>query len=851
MRTGQLLRLAWRESRTARRRLLLYMSSISLGVAALVAIDSFASNTQRSVREQARALLGGDLSLTSRQNYPRPIVLALDSLHREGVGLAQVSTFASMALVERTGGTRLSQIRAVTPGYPFYGEIVTSPAGQWGRLQSGRNALVDPTLLVALDARVGDTLTLGFAKFVISGTLVNVPGDVALASAAMGPRVYIPERYLKETGLLLFGSRVEHQTVVKLTAELPPTRFIFRFKQRLEQAGVRYRTPAQTEMNLTESIDSLRDFLGVIGLVALLLGGIGVASGVNAFVMRKIDTVAILRCLGATSRQVLAIYLLQAALMGLVGAAIGALLGVALQLALPGVLSDFLPVDVAVTVEPTAVGMGLLVGLWVALAFALRPLVALRNVSPLQTLRRESDADALRGAKFDPVRVLVALAIVLSVAGLGVARAEDPRQGLAFSGAIALAVVVLFGAATALSDAARRVVRPGWPFVLRQGVASLYRPGNQTRAVVLALGFGVFLMSTVYQVQHNLLRSVSVKLDASQANVVFFDVQDDQGTPLDSLIRSAGFRVVQRTPLVPMKIAAINGLSSAQIVGDTTRGRRRRAGWAMRREYRSTYRDSVVASEQVTAGKFHTGGTPASSIPEVSIDQGVAEDLKLVLGDTIVWDVQGVRVPTRVTSFREVNWTRFEPNFFVVFEQRALQDAPKQYVLLADVRGATAVPRLQRAVVGKFPNVSSLDLTLIQQTVGRVLDRVTAAIRFMAGLSLALGIPVLFSAVSATRRERLREGVLLKVLGATRRQVGRIMLSEYLLLGALGSVVGIVLSVGSAWGLMHFVFKQPFRPAVLPALGVALLMIAVAVSIGLLTGRDVFRETPMAALREA
>jgi putative ABC transport system permease protein len=827
------------------------MSSISLGVAALVAIDSFASNTQRSVREQARTLLGGDISLTSRQNYPRPIVAALDSLHGEGVGLAQVSTFASMALVERTGATRLSQIRAVTPGYPFYGEIVTSPTGQWSHLQSGRNALVDPTLLVALDARVGDTLTLGFARFLISGTLVSVPGDVALASAAMGPRVYIPERYLKETGLLLFGSRVEHQTVVKLTSSLPPARFIFRFKQRLEQAGVRYRTPAQTEMNLTESIDSLRDFLGVIGLVALLLGSIGVASGVNAFVMRKIDTVAILRCLGATSRQVLAIYLLQAALMGLVGAAIGALLGVALQLALPGVLSDFLPVDVAVTVEPTAVGMGLLVGLWVALAFALRPLVALRNVSPLQTLRRESDADALRGAKFDPVRVLVALAIVLSVAGLGIARAEDPRQGLAFSAAIALAVLVLFGAATALSDAARRIVRPNWPFVLRQGVASLYRPGNQTRAVVLALGFGVFLMSTVYQVQHNLLRSVSVKLDASQANVIFFDVQDDQGAPLDSLIRAAGFKVVQRTPLVPMKIAAINGVSSVQIVGDTARGRRRRAGWAMRREYRSTYRDSVVPSERVTAGKFHTGGSPAASIPEVSVDQGVAEDLKLALGDTVTWDVQGVRVPTRVTSFREVNWTRFEPNFFVVFERRALQDAPKQFVLLADVPGATAVPRLQRVVVGKFPNVSSLDLTLIQQTVGRVLDRVTAAIRFMAGLSLALGIPVLFSAVSATRRERLREGVLLKVLGATRRQVGRIMLSEYLLLGALGSLVGIVLSVGGAWGLMHFVFKQPFRPAVLPALGVALLMIAVAVSIGLLTGRDVFRETPMAALREA
>jgi putative ABC transport system permease protein len=379
-------------------------------------------------------------------------------------------------------------------------------------------------------------------------------------------------------------------------------------------------------------------------------------------------------------------------------------------------------------------------------------------------------------------------------------------------------------------------------------VAALYRPGNQTRSVVLALGFGVFLMSTVYQVQRNLLRTVSVKLDASRANVLFFDVQGDQGEPLDSLIRAKGAAVVQRTPMVPMKISSINGVPAAKLNADTAR---RRAGWAVRREFRSTYRDSLVPSEKLTAGKFHTGGSRAPAIPEVSVDKGVARDLKLSLGDTIVWDVQSVLVPTRVTSFREVTWTRFEPNFFIVFETRALEKAPKQFIVMADVRGDAAVARLQRDVVTRFPNVASLDLTLIQQTVGRVLGKVTAAIRFMAALSLALGIPVLFSAVSATRRERLREGVLLKVLGATRRQVGRIMLAEYLLLGGLGSLVGVVLSAGGAWALMHYVFKQPFLPAFGPALLVALLMIGIAVSIGMLTGRDVFRETPMAALREA
>ena len=866
MRSSQLFALAWRESRTARRRLLLYMSSISLGVGALVAIDSFASNTQRSVREQARALLGGDIALNARSDYTKPVLAVLDTLRKEGVGVADITTFASMALVPRSGGTRLAQIEAVTPGYPFFGDIVTNPAGAWSRLDKERVTFVDPSLLIALDAHVGDTLSLGAARFEIAGTLVSVPGDVGV-STTIGPRVYIPARYLKETSLLMFGSRSERKTLLKLTNTLTPARFIFRFKTVLEKEQVRYRTAAETEFNLTQAIDQLRDFLSIIGLVALLLGGIGVASGVNAFVMRKIDTVAILRCLGATSAQILTIYLLQAVVMGLIGAAFGAVLGVGLQLGLPLVLKDFLPVDVHVSLEPTALLTGMLVGVWVALIFAMRPLVALRNVSPLQTLRRESDADALRGAKFDPIRVLIALVIVLSVATLGIARAENPMQGLGFAAAIAVAVGVLYGAAALLSASARKVVRPSWPFVLRQGVASLYRPGNQTRSVVLALGFGVFLMSTVYQVQDNLLRTVSVKMDASKANVLFFDVQDDQGAPLDSMIRAKGFSVAQMTPMIPMKIVSINSLSGEQLIvpdtaarGEGRGGRGGRGGdgggggggrgrGMLRREYRSTYRDSLMPSEKVASGHFHTGGTK-DAIPAVSLDRDAARNLRVTLGDTITWDVQGVQVKSRVTSLREVNWTRFEPNFFAVFESRAMAKAPKQFILLASVPGDAAVARLQRDVVMRFPNVASLDLTLIQRTIAKVLDKVTTAIRFMAGLSLALGIPVLFSAVSATRRERLREGVLLKVLGATRRQVGRVMLAEYLLLGALGSLAGVVLSVGGAWALMHFVFKQPFVPALLPAMLVALLMIGIAVSIGMLTGREVFAQTPMAALRE-
>ena len=845
---GRLMKIAWRESRTARRRLLLYMSSISLGVSALVAIDSFTENVSRSVQEQSRALLGGDVVISSRSPYSKKVTALLDSLERTGTGVAKITTFASMGLVQRTGGTRLVQVRAVAPRYPFYGEITTTPAGRWSALQRGRYAIVDPSVLVSLDARVGDTLMLGTARFEILAAIRNVPGDVGV-SAAIGPRVFIPDAYLQETGLLIFGSRAEYETLLKMPPGLTPARFAARFNPVLSSdiPRVRLRTVAENEFNLTQSIDQLGNFLGVVGLIALLLGGIGVASGVHAFVMRKIDTVAILRCLGATSGQVLIIYVLQAAAMGLVGALAGAALGVAFQFALPWALKDFLPVDVQVSLAPTAISLGLGVGVWVALIFSLRPLLALRRISPLQTLRRESDAQVMRRAQRDSAAMVVSFAIVASVLAIALARAGTVERAVGYAMAIAAAIGALWATAALLSFSARRLLRPRWSFVLRQGIANLYRPGNQTRSVILALGFGVFLMSTLYQVQKNLLRQLDLRLEQARANVVFFDVQEDQAGGVDSLIRSGGHSLVSRTPIVPMRIAAINGQQLSAMMSDTARATRR-PHWALRREYRSSYRGEQLPSDKVVEGAWFS---PSDTTPQISVERDLARELRVSIGDYITWNVQGVMIPAKITSFREVTWARFEPNFFVIFNPGPLATAPKQFALLANVPTPAGVAQLQRDVVRRYPNVSSLDLTLIQNTINNVLGKITSAIRFMAIVCLAFGIPVLFSAVAATRRERLREGVLLKTLGATRRQVGRIMLAEYALLGALGSLAGVLLSVGGAWALMRFVFEQTFSPALGPVLLVGAAMTGLAIAIGLATGREVFRETPMAALREA
>lgn len=837
--------LAWRESRSARRRLLLATSSITLGVAALVAIDSFAANVSRSVREQSRTILGGDIALGSRRGLSDTVSTLLDSLEREGHVIARETAFPAMAVLPRSGATRLSQVRAVSDSFPLYGDITTEPAGRWPLLRTEAVAIVDPGLLIALDAAVGDTVAIGLGRFVIAATVRDAPGVPEFAQV-IGPRVFIPARYAPETQLLVFGSTSQHEAFIRTTEN--PADLARDLRARLRAEGVRVRSAEDAERGLTEAIDQLRQFVGIVGMVALLLGGLGVASGVHAFVARKIDTAAVLRCLGASSRQVLAMYVSQAAVMGVIGAAIGAMLGVAVQLSLPGLAAGLLPVDVTPRPEPRAILLGLGVGAWVALIFALRPLLALRHVSPLQTLRRDVDSRVLRMGR-DPAGIIVSLTIVASVLGIAFARTSEPRAALAMAAGTAAAIALLMASAWLLSWLARRFVRARWPYVVRQGLSNLYRPGNQTRAVMLALGFGAFLVTTLQVVQTSVLRRFDFAAAASRANTVFFDVQEDQIGGLDSLVRASGAEVLQSVPIVTMRIASVGERRAREMLADTNRGPGQ-GRWALRWEYRSTYRDSTTAGERIVEGEWFSTTPPADRIAELSLEQDIARDLRVKVGDVIVWDVQGVEIPARVTSLREVTWARFEPNFFAVFRPGSLDAAPKQFVMVGRTAGQAATATLQRAVVARYPNISSIDLSLIRETVDRIVGRVSAAIRFLAVLGLVMGIPVMLSAIAATRRERVREAVLLKTLGATRGVVARIMAAEYFALGLLGSLTGVLLATAAAWGLVHFVFELPFAAALVWPAAIVLAMTALTVVIGMLGAREVFARTPMEALRD-
>ncbi len=847
------LRMAARELRASWRRLLVLTGAVAVGVAALVAINAFSDNLRLSVKDQARSLLGADLALISRRPFPAVAEAVLDTISRGGA-VARVSQFAAMAYVPRTAGTQLVQITAAEPGYPFYGEIGTAPAGAWAHLHDCTCVVVEPALLAQLSAQVGDTLSLGEGRFTILGVTTVIPGDVGVR-AAFGARVFIPWRSVEATGLLGFGARAEYAAYVRLPADADAIKLAERFRNTLRPERVRIRTVEEDRNNLTETLDRLGNYLGLVALMALLLGGLGVASAVSVFIRRKLDSIAVLRCLGASSGQVFSVYLLQAAGMGLLGSIAGVLGGIVIQQGLPLLLRDFLPVTVSSAPSLRAIGLGLLVGLWVSTIFALLPLLSVRRVPPLAALRRDVDPAP---ARRDPLTIPTLVLLALSIVGLTLLQVGNWRTALWFSLGIGGAVTVLWLTSLGLTRAVRRWSPARWPYVWRQGLANLHRPANQTTTVVLALGFGAFLLATLYLVQHNLLRQLDLSGGKARPNLVVLDIQPDQLAPAESLLKADQLTLMGPVPIVPMRISAINGrpvlrTGDDSVDVDSTAGRgpggtQRRAGWAVRREYRSTYRDTLVSSEKLIAGKWWSPKDVPASPWAISIEVGLASELGVTLGDTITWDVQGLPVVTHITSMREVNWARFEPNFFVVFQPGVLEKAPQSALLLTRVEDPAARGRIQRRLVERFSNLTAVDISTVQAAVEKLVGQVTLAIRFMALFSLITGAVVLAGAVATSRYQRIREGALLRTLGGTRGQILRIVAAEYTALGLIAAVAGLGLAMVAAWALARWVFESPFGvPASIGVLG--FLVVAGTALVGLLNSQDVVRRAPLEVLR--
>ncbi len=835
--------MAWRDSRGSRKRLALYLSAMVLGVAALVAIRGFGDNLSRTVDEEAKSLLGADLRLEADQPFDDSTEVLIDSL---GGRQSRRLSFGSMAVFPTTGDTRLSAVRAVEGDYPFYGALTTRPDSAAAIYQDGRRALVASTLLNQFDVQVGDSVRIGGTNYAIVGEIRQAPGESSFSAAARPP-IYIPREGL-DPSLLERGSLAEYEVYFQFADDRNIDELVSGIEAFAERRDLDVDTVEEEAENWKEGLGNFYSFLSLVGFVALLLGSLGVASAVHVYVQRRLESIAVLRCLGASSGRTFRIYLAQAAVLGVLGAGAGSVLGVGFQAFVPQLLADFLPFEMSFAFSWTAVGLGMGVGVGVTLLFALWPLLEVRGVSPLRALR--SNVEVSTGGWRDPARWAVGIALAAGVTGVALLQAPTWQIGLGYAAGVAGVFGVLALVARGIVEGVRRFFPTSWSYPWRQGLANLYRPQNQTTVLMLALGLGTFLIVTLVLVQSTLLEQIRVTGGEDRPNLVFFNVQSHQVERVGDIVKSEGLPLLASEPIVTMRLQGVNGRSVRDMRRDSTMT----LTWAHEREYRVTYRDHLTDSETLVDGEFvgQVEGNPIQSgraVP-VSVEQEIArEELNVGLGDTLTFDIQGRTVTTYISSLRSVDWQRIGTNYFVVFPEGVLEAAPRMNVLLSRTTNEEASARVQRRVVDEHPNVSAIDLSLVLSTVRDLFGRLAYVIRVMALFSILTGLIVLGGAVVVSRYQRAEESVLLKTLGASRRTVFTIMTVEYLFLGAFAAATGILLALAAAWGLSYFVFAGPFVVAPGALAATFVVVVALTIGIGLFNSRGLYDRPPLDVLR--
>jgi putative ABC transport system permease protein len=835
--------MAARETRAAWRRLVFFFLCIAIGVGAIAALRSAIQNVRGVLTGEARTLLAADLLVTSGQPLAPDVRRTIDQRLAASGATARTESIETATMVRPadagTATARMVELRAVQPGFPLYGrvELAGGQAYSHALLRDG-GALVRAELLTGLGVAVGDRLLIGGQPFTIRGVVENEPGSRA-GGFSFGPRVLIDYQAMAGTGLLSFGSRARHA----LMARVPETRLAAlekSLKADLRNTFVSIRSFKTTEDDIGEDLERAEDYLSLVGLVVVILGGIGVSSVTRVFIDQKLKSIAVLKCVGAGTAQVIAVYVVQVLLLGLGGSIVGLGLGRAALAAVPDRLGDTpssfaLPHSLTWEASLQAIGIGVLI----SLLFSLVPLLGVRHVKPSLLLRQE----ASRRAGFDWLHAGALVAVAAAVIALAAWQAGSWRIGLAVCAAFAGLAVVLHLAGLGLVRAVRPFSRSR-SFALRHAVLHLNRPGNQTRVVLLAVGLGAFFILGIRGVQSNLLREFSLEVTDEMADMFLLDVQQDQVEPIRRFLAPRLARPPLVIPVLRARVTQVEGKAVTLDSIEDVRGR-----GSLAREYTVTYRAGLERNEQVTDGRFWPA-TPSSDA-EVSIEQSIHERFRISVGDTIRFDVLGQPVVARVTSVRKVNWRDSRAGgFMFVFRPGVLDRAPHGFI--APLRGPASVEAravLQRDLVAAFPNVSVIDVREVLATVRSVLGNVTLGISVVGGLVLFTGILILVGAVAMTKFRRVYEAAILKTLGASSRLIGSVLLVEYGLLGLLAGSVGALGGAALGWALSRFVFEIPWVLPVPDTLAGLVLTTALVAVVGLVSSFDVLRRKPLATLR--
>ncbi len=831
-----LFKMAWRDSKASYKRLTLFMSSIILGIAAVVSIQSFSENLKLNINLQSKSLMGADFLIDGRQAPNEKVKSILDSL---GGADAQEINFSSMVLFVKNGSSKLVDIIALDGGFPFYGKMETEPVSAAESYQKENGALVDATVMLQFGIKPGDSIKIGSITLPITGSLLSAPGNSGFSSS-IAPPVFIPYHLVEKTGLIQTGSRLEYQYYFVAKADTDLEEMSKILHPILDAEDYDLDTHFETSQRLGRSYENFGIFLNLVAFIALLLGCVGIASSVHIYIKEKLKDVAILKCLGATVNQTFSIYLIQISVMGLLGGILGSLGGLLLQELFPLLFVDYFPFDIEISISIWPVIMGVLLGVFMSVLFALLPLLESRIVSPLRVLRID---DEIVKKSLRP-KVAVFIGIFLFIYLFAFWLLANWKFALFFVLGVIVTFLVLSGITVLFLKLLKRFFPTSWGYCARQSLLNLFRPQNQTMTLIIAIGVGTFLISTLYFSKDMLISKLSLDKGGNMPNIILMDVQANQKEEVINNMEN----VIDNIPIVTMRVHSINGVNTSAIRKDTTSNIN---SWMLNHEFRVTYRDSLIDSESVKSGTWVSTQKYDENMPvSISISENVERDAILSVGDSLTFNVQGLLMKTQVANVRIVDWGRMQPNFSIVFPKGVLEDAPQFSVLTSHTKDEASSALLQNKLVQKFPNISIIDLRQMLMLIDNILTKISWVINFMAFFSIFTGIIVLFGAVRTSKYQRIKENVLLRTLGAKSNQILKITFLEYLFLGILGSSSGILLSLISSQLLGWYIFELTFLPSLVPILILFPSITLLVLLIGLGNSRSVLKSPPLQVLRK-
>jgi putative ABC transport system permease protein len=839
-------RFIWRDLRDGLRGFGVFIACIALGVMAIAGVGSVAASLNDGIGSTGRVILGGDLAVTLIQRQASDAERAF--LDAQGT----VSVVATLRAMARTttadANPTLVEVKAVDANYPLFGKVVTDPAMPLAALfaQNGNafGAAVDPTLMTRLNLKIGDRIGIGNAAIELRAALTSEPDKLA-AGLGLGPRVLISDAALRATGLLQPGSLVRWQYRLRLPGENSSDAAVTALEKQAQmqfpQAGWQIRTRMKASPELERNVERFSQFLTLVGLTTLLVGGVGVANAVASDLARKRDVIATMKALGLTGGGVFIVYCGEIVMVALLAALLGAALGAALPFAIVWVFGAIIPLPVAPALHPGVLALAIAYGLLTALAFALWPLGRARDISVARLFRDQIAAERSRPR---PLYLIATAAIVALLAVLAVMTTYDRRVALFFVVAAAVVFVLLRLIALGTMALARRLPRPR-STVLRLAIANIHRPGALTPSVMLSLGFGLALLVTVVQIDGNLHRELADALPEKAPSFFFLDIPAADSDRFDAFAHArAPGSTLERVPMLRGRIVAANGVPAADL--KPAAGSR----WVLRGDRGISYATAVPAGSHLVAGQWWS--TDYAGPPLVSLESRTAQNLNLKIGDTVTVNVLGRNITARIANLRAVDWENLSINFVLVYSPGTFAGAPHSDIAtLTFADGGTAVEdaALIKALAAAFPTVTAVRVKDALDAVGAIVGKLILAVRGASSLTLIAAALVLGGVLAASQRFRVYDAVVLKTLGATRARLTAAYALEYLLIGLATAVFGV--AAGSLAAALVVTRLMEFSFVFVPgeAAATALLALFVTVGLGLIGTVSALGRKPAEVLR--